>query len=387
MGRYFLVSCSVEKIRYRIDIRQTHHCANPPNAGLQIDKVSRATSRHGFLRPSHHIAPQPQLRAHLPALRAGPHMSLDPIMKAFLEQMTSQPAPKLNEVPPPVGREMMRAMIQLIGANDVPIGKVVNRTCPGPGGPIPIRFYSPVASGGDPLPALIYFHGGGFVIGDLETHDGLCRMLANEGGVHVIAVDYRLAPEHKFPAAVEDAFAAVEWVEANASDLGIDANRLAVGGDSAGGNLAAVVAQMAKEKGAPSIAYQMLFFPVTQARANTKSMRDCAEGYFLERATMDWFFNNYLGASADTSDLRISPLLAKDVSGLPPAYVMLAGYDPLHDEGLAYAEKLKAAGVNVTVADYPGLVHDFIFFQAVLPQASEAMKSASAALKGALAAG
>lgn len=314
-------------------------------------------------------------------------MALDPIMKTFLDQMAADPRPKLEVAGPIVGREMMRALIQLLGARDVPIGKVENTTCPGPGGDIPLRIYSPVASGGDPLPALVYFHGGGFVIGDLETHDGLCRMLANDAGVRVIAVDYRLAPEHKFPAAVEDAFGATQWVEANASDLGIDANRLAVGGDSAGGNLAAVVSQMAKQKGAPAIAYQMLFFPVTEAGGDTKSMRECAEGYFLERGTMDWFFKSYLGAGVDASDVRISPLLAKDLAGLPPAYVMLAGYDPLHDEGLAYAEKLKKAGVSVTVADYPGLVHDFIFFQAVLPQAPEAMKSASAALKGALSAG
>jgi acetyl esterase/lipase len=310
---------------------------------------------------------------------------LDPLVKGFLDQMAAVPGPKMWEVPASAAREVFAAMMQLVGPKDVPIGKVQNLTMPGPGGEIALRSYAPVAAKGEPLPTLVFFHGGGYVIGNLETHDGLCRMLANESGARVIAVDYRMAPEHKFPAAVEDAYAAVNWIEDNAASLGVDANRIAVGGDSAGGGLAAVVSQMAKEKGDPKIVFQMLLFPVTQIGNETTSMREFGEGYFLEAETLKWFFKHYLPDDADRSDPRISPLVAKDVAGLPPAYVMLGGYDPLHDEGQAYADKLRAAGVKVTVADYPDLVHDFIYLQAVLPQAPEAVKGAAAALKGALA--
>ena len=167
-------------------------------------------------------------------------MPLDPIMKAFLDQMAAQEGPQMYELPPAQAREMFAALMQLAGPKDVPIGKVANLTCPGPGGDIPLRIYTPVAAGGEVLPALVFFHGGGWVIGNIDTHDGLCRMFANEAGVTVISVEYRLAPEHKFPAAIEDAYAAVTWIEANASDIGIDPNRLAVGGDSAGGGLAAI---------------------------------------------------------------------------------------------------------------------------------------------------
>ncbi len=312
-------------------------------------------------------------------------MPLDTLLKGFLDQMAAIPGPKMWELAPSVARDTFAGMMQLVGPKDVPIGKVQNLTIPGPAGDIALRSYAPVAAKGEPLPTLVFFHGGGYVIGNIETHDGLCRMFANESGARVISVEYRLAPENKYPAAVDDAYAAVCWIEAHAAELGVDANRMAVGGDSAGGGLAAVVAQMAKEKGAPKIAFQMLLFPVTQIGTETASMREFGVGYFLESATLHWFFKNYLPADADKSDPRISPLSAKDLSGLPPAYVMLGGYDPLHDEGLAYADKLRAAGGKVTVADYPGLVHDFIYMQAVLPQAPEAVKAAAAALKGALA--
>ena len=311
-------------------------------------------------------------------------MPLDPIMKAFLDQMAAQPGPQMWELRAPEARAVFAALMQLAGPKDVPIGKVINATAQGPPGDIPLRSYAPIAGGGELLPTLVYYHGGGFVIGDLDTHDGLCRMFANEASVRVIAVDYRLAPEHKFPAAVEDAYAALQWIEANASELGVDANRLAVGGDSAGGGLAAAVSQMAKEKGGPKIAFQMLLFPVAQIGSQTNSMRERASGFFLEKATLDWFFDNYLEKGADRNDVRMSPLLADDFGGLPPAYVMVAGYDPLHDEGVAYAEKLRAGGAAVTVADYPDLVHDFIYLQAVLPQAGAAVRAAAAALRGAL---
>jgi acetyl esterase/lipase len=309
---------------------------------------------------------------------------LDPMMKAFLDQMAAVPGPKMWEVEPQDGRALFVAMMQLVGPKDVPVGKVQNLTMPGPAGEIALRNYTPVAAKSEPLPTLVFFHGGGWVIGDLDTHDGLCRMFANEAGVRVIAVNYRLAPEAKFPAAVDDALAALAWIETNAASLGVDANSVAVGGDSAGGTLAAVVTQLTKQKGTPKIAFQILLFPVTDLSAETPSIREFAEGHFLERATLHWFRDNYLPADADRTDPRVSPLLAQDFSGLPPAYILVAGCDPLHDEGVAYAEKLKAAGVNVTLVDYPGLVHDFIYMQTILPQAPEAVKAAAAALKGAL---
>lgn len=314
-------------------------------------------------------------------------MPLDPLLKAFLDQMAAQPVPKMWEMEPPAAREAMVALMQAAGPKDVPIGKVSNFAIPGPAGEIPARAYTPVAAGGEPLPTLVFFHGGGFVIGSIETHDGLCRMLANDSACRVISVEYRMAPEHKFPAAVEDAFAAVSWIEKNAANLGVDANRLAVGGDSAGGNLAAVVTQMARDAGAPKLAFQMLLFPVTEIEADMVSRREFAEGYFLEGRTIEWFFDHYFEAGADTSDTKASPLLAEKFTGLSPAYIMVAGFDPLHDEGVAYAEKLRDAGVAVTLDDYSDMVHDFIYLQAVLPQAAEALGTAAKALKAALTAG
>jgi acetyl esterase len=314
-------------------------------------------------------------------------MALDPILKAFLDQMAAQPQPKLWELSAPAGREMFAALMDAVGPKDVPIGNVKNVAIPGPGGEIPARSYAPVAAGSEPQPTLVFFHGGGFVIGNVETHDGLCRMLANESKCRVISVDYRLSPEHKFPAAVDDALSAVTWIEANAAQLGVDANRLAVGGDSAGGALAAVVAQLARDAGAPKIAFQLLLFPVTHIGADTHSRRAFADGYFLEGKGLEWFFNHYFEPGADRAHPKASPLLAEKFTGLPPAYIMVAGFDPLHDEGVAYAEKLRAAGVKVTLDDHPGMVHDFIYLQAVLPQAAEALTAAAHALKETLQAG
>jgi acetyl esterase len=310
-------------------------------------------------------------------------MPLDPLVKGFLDQMALVPGPKMFELSAPQGREMFAGMMQMIGPQGVPIGKVENLKATGPHGDIQLRVYTPVAAGADALPVLIYFHGGGFVIGDLDTHDGLCRQFANEGGFRVIAVDYRLAPENKFPAALDDAFAAVQWIEAHAAELGVDANRIAVGGDSAGGALAAEVTQLAKAKGGPKIAFQLLMFPVTQIGKETSSLREFAVGYFLDKATLDWFFNHYIPEGTDKTDTRVSPLNA-DLKGSPPAYVMLGGYDPLHDEGLAYAKKLQDVGVKVEIADYDGMVHCFIYMQAVLPQAVGAVTAAAKAVRAGL---
>ena len=310
-------------------------------------------------------------------------MPLDPQVKAFLDRAAAIPRPKAWDVPPAITRQSFAGMMQMTAAKDVPVGKINNFTIPGPAGPLRARGYAPVAAGGS-LPTLIYFHGGGFVAGSLESHDGLCRLLAAEGGFKVIAVDYRLAPEHVFPAAVDDALAATLWIEANASALGVDAGRIAIGGDSAGAMLAAIVTQIVKEKGGIKLAYQLLLFPNTQIGGETSSLNEFAVGYFLERRAIEYFHSLYLPPDADRNSPRVSPLRGKDFSGLPPAYVMLGGYDPLHDEGLAYAEKLRAAGVKVTVADYADMVHCFIYLQTVLPQAHDAVARAAQAVRKAL---
>jgi acetyl esterase len=311
-------------------------------------------------------------------------MPLDPLVKAFLDQAGMVPRPRIWEVPLAVTRQSFAGMMGLVGPKDVPVGRIENFTIPGPAGPIRARAYSPVAAGSEAQPALIYFHGGSFVVGSLETHDGLCRLLASEGGFRVIAVDYRLAPENKWPAPLEDGFAATSWIFDNAAQLGIDAGRIAIGGDSAGGHLTAVITQLAKGKGGPSLACQLLLFPGTEFTTDTPSMNKYAVGYFLERQALEWCYAQVLPPGADRASPKISPLLASDFSGLPPAYIMLGGYDPLHDEGLAYARKLKAAGVKVTVADYADMVHCFIYLQTVLPQAHDAVAAAAKAVAAAL---
>jgi acetyl esterase len=311
-------------------------------------------------------------------------MPLDPLVKAFLDQAAMIPRPKMWDMPPSMVRHSFAGMMGLVGAKSVPVGKIENFAIPGPAGDIPVRAYAPVAAGGDALPALIYFHGGGFVVGDLDTHDGLCRLLVSEGGFRVIAVRYRLAPEHKWPAPLDDAFAALRHIFDNASVLGIDAGRIAVGGDSAGGHLAAALTQLAREKGGPAVAFQLLLFPGTEFTTDTSSMNKFAVGYFMEKQAIEWFYSQVLPSDADRNSPRVSPLKAADFSGLPPAYIMLGGYDPLHDEGLAYAQKLRDAGVQVTVADYADMVHCFIYLQTVLPQAHDAVAAAAHAVHDAL---
>jgi acetyl esterase len=309
-------------------------------------------------------------------------MSVNPQVQALLEQLAANPAPQLWEMPLQEGRELYRMIARMTDPTDVSIGKIENTWFTGPEGEVGVRIYTPVAAGSASLPGLVYFHGGGFVIGDLDTHDGLCRQLANASGCRVVSVNYRLAPEHPFPAAVEDACAAVKWLDQYANDFGVDANRIAVGGDSAGGNLAAVVAQIARKSG-PRIAYQLLIYPTTQAKADTESARKNGEGYFLERRSMDWFYDQYAG-NADPADARLSPLLAGDLSGLPPAYVVVAGFDPLYDEGVAYAKKMREAGAEVELVNYPDMIHGFFNMTAIVDTAREAVQAAGRALKEAL---
>ena len=306
-------------------------------------------------------------------------MALDSHVKALLDQMAALKAPKLWELGPQAARAAMR--MSIFRQNNTPIGKIENRTIEGPGGALNLRIYTPIVTSSSVLSGLVFFHGGGFVLGDLESHDDLCRVLTNESGCRVVSVDYRLAPEHPFPAAVDDALAATKWVASNAAPLGIDPNRLAVGGDSAGGNLAAVVAQLARA-GGPPLAFQLLIYPVTQLGApDTVSMRENAKGYFLEKDGMDWFTRLYAPDKDHRHDPRLSPLRCKDLAALPPAYVVTAGFDPLRDEGRDYADALDKAGVPVTHVNYPGMVHGFFSMRGFIPKAREAIAAAAAALR------
>jgi acetyl esterase len=260
---------------------------------------------------------------------------------------------------------------------------VQNRLIDGPDGPLPIRIYHP--EHGEQRGALVFFHGGGFVIGSLDGHDNLCRQICVDAGCVVVSVDYRLAPEHKFPSAVDDAYAATSWVHAHAAELEFDPEKLAVGGDSAGGNLSAGVTLLAKQRGGPKLAYQVLLYPATDLRTfDRPSSLENAEGKLLSRADMIWFTAQYLRDDKDRHDPLASPLAATDLSALPPALVITAEHDPLRDEGNAYAEALRAAGNSVQLTCYPGTIHGFMSLYAFLDQGKAAVRECSAALKAAL---
>jgi acetyl esterase len=242
----------------------------------------------------------------------------------------------------------------------------------GPNGDIPLRLYAGTAEASQPC--VVYFHGGGFVYGDLETHDAVCRAMAKVSGATVVAVDYALAPERRYPAALEDAYAAVEWVAAHAESLGVEAGRLAVAGDSAGGGLAAVVALRCRDRQGPRLAGQVLIYPVTDLSAlETGSYREFVQGYGLTRATMAWFREQYLAGPEQSREVEASPLLAEDFSRLPPALVVTAEFDPLRDEGEAYAERLQAADVPVKLTRYRGMVHGFVQLRGVIGASQTAM--------------
>jgi acetyl esterase len=310
-------------------------------------------------------------------------MPLDPVIQALFQQMPQFATYPLWEKSPEQARLEFKALCQIADPKEAAIGKIEDIAAPGPTGPIPLRIYTPVAAGGASLPAIIYFHGGGFVLGDLNSHDGLCRALANESGHRVISVDYRLAPEHPFPAAVEDCFAAAKWIEENAPDLGVDPNRLAVAGDSAGGNLAAVICLLARDnKNTPALDFQLLIYPVTRLERGP-STRPHGSGFLLDNRSIEWFRKHYLPDDADPNDPRLTPLDA-DLSGLPPAYIVTAGYDPLRDDGIAYAERLKQAGVKVVHMDYPTMIHGFFSMQGLVPLSIEAIAAAAHAARDAL---
>jgi acetyl esterase len=310
---------------------------------------------------------------------------LHPQARALLNLIEEKGVPPLHTLSPPEARAMYLARRFFTQPEPPEVGEVRNLTMPGPASDIPLRLYRPLGTAAAArLPVLVYYHGGGWTIGDLDTHDTLCRELANRSGCAVVSVDYRMGPEHRFPAAVDDSVAALQWVHANAGKLGVDASRIAVGGDSAGGNLAAVVSIAARDGGGPAIAFQLLIYPATDMRRVAPSHQTNGDGYLLTRETVSYFRSQYVRSDADDLDWRASPLLQENLKGLPPAFVLTAGYDPLRDEGLQYAQKLSDAGNRATLVCFEREIHGFILMGKVLDEANTAVQLCAAQLRDAL---
>jgi acetyl esterase/lipase len=310
--------------------------------------------------------------------------ALDPQAKAVIDLVIKSGRPPYHQLSPKDARQMFRDTRPASTPPAPVIGEVKDLRADG----VSIRVYRPAGvPASTPLPALIFFHGGGWVIGDLETHDVLCRQLTAGAGISVVNVDYRLAPEHKFPAAVDDAWATTRWVAAHASELGIDRGRLAVGGDSAGGNLAAVVAILARDHGGPALALQVLTYPVTDVAAESTSYAEFADGFMLTRDSMRWFVAHYLSGKQDALDWRVSPLRASSLAGVAPALVVTAGFDPLRDEGDAYARRLREAGVRVDTICYGGMIHGFVPMGRLIETGNRAVAHAAASLRQAFGTG
>lgn len=309
-------------------------------------------------------------------------MPLHPQVAALLEEMRSAGAPALETMSVDDARAAQRAASIRLGGPVEQVASAVDRAA----GEVQVRVYRPRgAAAGAILGGVLYLHGGGWVCGDLDTHDRLCRALANRSGAAVIAVDYRLAPEHPFPAGLDDGLAALAWTRENAAGIGVDPRRLAVAGDSAGGNLAAVIALRDRDAGgAPPLRFQLLVYPITDGAMDTPSYSDNGDGYYLTRSGMGWYWGHYIGG-ADPLHPDASPLRAGDLGELPPAYVLTAEHDPLRDEGEAYAERLRAAGVPVRLRRRAGMIHGFFRWPAAVDDATAAVDEAAAALREALA--
>lgn len=297
----------------------------------------------------------------------------------LMEEAVKNGRPKLHTLPYDKGRGAVDKMSEDSEADPPEVAETIDGTITSPGA-IRYRRYRPMGVAAGELPTLIYYHGGGFVIGNIETHDSTCRRLANKSRCQVISIDYRLAPEHPFPAPTDDALAAFRHIRDNAAAFGVDPKRIAVGGDSAGGAISAVVCQSCKATGEAMPAFQMLIYPATDARRQTESHKLFGEGYFLTQELIDWFWKAYMPPGTDLTDLRLSPLLAQDVKGLPPAFVLTAGFDPLRDEGRAYADRLIDAGVKTTYVNYPGTIHGFFSLTRFLKQGLKANDEAAAVM-------
>lgn len=307
-------------------------------------------------------------------------MSLDPQAKVIIDLIVASGFGSLGEGTDPVA---IRALMDAAAIpSSIEVAEVIDTAIPGLVIEIPVRIYRP--AGASPRPVIVYFHGGGWVVGSLTTHDGICRALAAGVDAVVVSVDYRLAPEHRYPAAVDDAYAALQWVAEHASAIGGDALRVVVAGDSSGGNLAAVVAQLARADG-PPIAFQLLVYPVTDYEFTSLSMEDNAVGYYLTRDTMRWFYEQYLNDAAEGEDVRVSPIRNPDLTGLAPAFVVTAEYDPLRDQGTAYLDAMRAAGNTVTGRTYSGLFHGFFPMGDFIDAAKCAFDDAVVAVRSAVA--
>lgn len=306
--------------------------------------------------------------------------------RKVLDMLAASGQPTLDQLPPPMARQGADMGLVMLQGEEESVAEVRDLKAPGPGGDIPMRLYRPAGSTPEQaLPVLLYFHGGGFVIGSLPLYDRMCRALANAAGCAVVSVDYRLAPETRFPGAVEDCIAATRWVAEQAGALKLDASRLAVGGDSAGGNLATVVALHARDNGGPAIRYQLLIYPVADARGGRPSHEENAQGYFLTADLMGYFLGHYLGDNPPVNDWRVSPLLASDHSGLPPASVLVCGFDPLRDDGIAYADALRKAGVPVRFTHLEDQIHGCFNMDGAIPEARAALRLLGGELREGLA--
>jgi acetyl esterase len=308
---------------------------------------------------------------------------LDPQARALLDLIIERGVPPTHTLTPAEARRFYlerRAVTQPLPPD---VGQVLPLAAEGPAGPVPLRLYVP-AGGSAPHPVLVYFHGGGWTIGDLDTHDVLCRQLCVAAGVAVVSVDYRLGPEHRFPAAFDDCLAATRWVRREAAALGLDAARLAVGGDSAGGNLAADVSIAMRDAGEAPPAFQLLIYPATDMRAMAPSHTANAQGYLLTADSIAYYRGHYIADPAQWSDWRASPLLAADHSHLPPALVLTAGFDPLRDEGRQYADALSAAGTKAQYVCFERQIHGFITMGRVIDEANTAVELCAVALRRAL---
>jgi acetyl esterase len=310
---------------------------------------------------------------------------LHPQTRAFLDLVEKRGLPPTHELSVSDARRFYRdrrAVTQLPPAD---VAETRSLTANGPNGAIPLRCYRPIGTQAvDVLPVLVYFHGGGWVIGDLDTHDTLCRELCNQSGCAVISVDYRMGPEHRFPAAVDDCIAATRWVHEHAKELNLDAARLAVGGDSAGGNLAAVVSIDARDHAGPSIAFQLLIYPATDQHRAAPSHRENGHGFLLTVETMDYFSGHYFAERAHYADWRASPLLHPNLADLPPALVLTAGFDPLRDEGAEYAKRLTEAGNCASYINFPRQIHGFVTMGRVLDESHTAVALCACELRRAL---
>jgi acetyl esterase len=312
-------------------------------------------------------------------------MPLDPDAETLLHMMRAAGRPPMETLSPDEARQAFKAGRALTQPDPQDVAEVRDLSCPGPHGAIPLRAYRPIGTKADDvLPALVYYHGGGWLLGDLDSHDVACRHYANAARCRVVSVDYRMAPEYKFPAAVDDCAAATGWVIAQSDALGVDRKRVAVGGDSAGGNLAAVMALMARDGDLPPLAFQLLVYPATDMAMTHESYQRVTEGVPLTATTMDWFIDHYLHGPKDSKDWRASPLRAADLSGVAPALVLTATHDPLCDEGVAYAERLEREGVRVMHLHFSDQLHGFVGQGRIIRAGTMALDMMSAALKKAL---